>query len=363
MGATRPSSRPSTVVQRARASPPRPRRPPPRRRPSMRRVSTAAVRWAPAEARAADGRGDEPPTRAGGAMTEAKERVDRSGVDIVLLKTFLEVARSRHFGKTADRLFITQSAVSARIKLLESTLGAVLFTRRRHDIQLTPAGRRLLPHAETIVRSWSRARAEATLDARFTVTVTVATEADLWPLLVGPWGRALRARRPDLVLDIEALPARTAFAELTAGRLDLAFVREPPRVAELACEPLAPIELILVATRPGLPAEAAIGEGYLQVAWGRRFEAAHRRHFPECATPVWRLSAGLMALDLLQAQDGAAYLPAALAAAGLGRGTLHRVADAPPLACEPYAVWNSQLADPALIAEIQPLPPAVTGPA
>jgi hypothetical protein len=69
-----------------------------------------------------------------------------------LLVTFLELARTRHFGKAAEHLFVTQSAVSARIRLLEATLGVALFTRKRNDIRLTRAGERLQRHAETIVR-------------------------------------------------------------------------------------------------------------------------------------------------------------------------------------------------------------------
>ncbi|MBT7408643.1 MAG: LysR family transcriptional regulator [Methylococcales bacterium] len=43
-------------------------------------------------------------------------------MDISLLKTFLEVVKTRHFGHAADHLCITQSAVSARIKMIESLL-------------------------------------------------------------------------------------------------------------------------------------------------------------------------------------------------------------------------------------------------
>lgn len=71
-------------------------------------------------------------------------------MDTEHLRTFLEVARTRHFGKAAENLFVTQSAVSARIKLLESTLGTELFTRKRNNLQLTAQGKRLLSHAENI---------------------------------------------------------------------------------------------------------------------------------------------------------------------------------------------------------------------
>ena len=51
-----------------------------------------------------------------------------------LLRTFLEVAKTRHFGLAAENLYLTQSAVSSRIKQLETTLGVQLFTRQRNNI-------------------------------------------------------------------------------------------------------------------------------------------------------------------------------------------------------------------------------------
>ena len=63
-------------------------------------------------------------------------------MDIDLLRTFLEVERLRHFRKAADELFITQAAVSSRIKLLEEILGVQLFTRQKRQIDLTPQGHR-----------------------------------------------------------------------------------------------------------------------------------------------------------------------------------------------------------------------------
>ena len=81
-------------------------------------------------------------------------------MDIGLLKTFLEVNRTKHFGQAAENLFLTQSAVSARIKLLEQTLGVPLFTRSRNNIELTPAGARLVKLADSIINTWNRARLE-----------------------------------------------------------------------------------------------------------------------------------------------------------------------------------------------------------
>ncbi|MEX2366994.1 MAG: LysR family transcriptional regulator, partial [Pseudohongiellaceae bacterium] len=75
-------------------------------------------------------------------------------MDIELLRTFLEVRNTRHFGKAANNLFITQAAVSSRIKLLEQMLESPLFVRYRNNLQLTEAGERLVNHAEEILKAW-----------------------------------------------------------------------------------------------------------------------------------------------------------------------------------------------------------------
>ena len=72
-------------------------------------------------------------------------------MDTELLKTFMEVSRTRHFGRAAENLYLTQSAVSFRVRQLEGLLGVELFSRQRNNIRLTPAGEKLLPLAESSV--------------------------------------------------------------------------------------------------------------------------------------------------------------------------------------------------------------------
>ncbi len=67
-------------------------------------------------------------------------------MDTELLQDFpSEVSRTRHFGRAAEALYLTQSAVSFRIRQLENQLGVNLFTRHRNNIRLTTAGEKLLP--------------------------------------------------------------------------------------------------------------------------------------------------------------------------------------------------------------------------
>lgn len=70
---------------------------------------------------------------------------------------FLGVADAESFSRAAERLHISQSALSARIGELEKALGATLFERRPHGVTLTLAGQTLLPHARDIVEAFERA--------------------------------------------------------------------------------------------------------------------------------------------------------------------------------------------------------------
>ncbi len=79
-------------------------------------------------------------------------------MDIRFLNTFLEVVQTRHFGRAAENLYLTQSAVSARIKLLEEYFNTSLFIRNRNSIQITPAGERLVPFAKKISNELALAR-------------------------------------------------------------------------------------------------------------------------------------------------------------------------------------------------------------
>src|SRR6478736_2699117 len=80
-----------------------------------------------------------------------------AALDINLARTFLEIVSCRSFVQAAERLNITQTAVSARVKALEDLLGRRLFVRNRAGASLTPAGELFIRHALALVQVWERA--------------------------------------------------------------------------------------------------------------------------------------------------------------------------------------------------------------
>jgi DNA-binding transcriptional LysR family regulator len=77
------------------------------------------------------------------------------------LRYFVAVAEDLHFTRAAERLFISQPALSKQIRMLERQLGAPLFDRGREGVRLTPVGE-ALPHARPLVLDYARACRQAT---------------------------------------------------------------------------------------------------------------------------------------------------------------------------------------------------------
>jgi DNA-binding transcriptional LysR family regulator len=92
--------------------------------------------------------------------TRSIEYIDRRGgaMNIEHLRTFLEIAETGNFNRAAERLHVTQSTVSARIRTLEEQLDRSLFVRARNGAELTAAGRHFQRYALTTVRAWQQAR-------------------------------------------------------------------------------------------------------------------------------------------------------------------------------------------------------------
>ena len=79
-------------------------------------------------------------------------------MDIVLARTFLEIVAAGNFVRAAERLHVTQTAVSVRVQTLEELLGRKLFVRNKAGATLTPAGEQFLRYAPSLVQLWERAR-------------------------------------------------------------------------------------------------------------------------------------------------------------------------------------------------------------
>ncbi len=273
-------------------------------------------------------------------------------MDTLLLKTFLEVSRTRNFGRAAENLCVSASTVSARIRQLEDHLGLSLFTRHHHQIGLTPAGERMERHARFILSAWERAFEDTALSERHQRRLVIAGVASLWDIFVQDWFNGIYRDFPSIGLRAEESTPLRVVEKLERGMIDAGFMYEPPRILNVAVREVATVPLQLVSSRPDIKVEEAIGEGYIRVEWGTTFASLHESHFPQRLLARGRVNSGRLALNLLLECGGAAYLPQDIVKPLVEQQRLFAVTEAPLIEMKAYAAYGLHGEHHALIAEL-----------
>ena len=230
-------------------------------------------------------------------------------MDISHLKTFLEIYKTRHFRKSAEKLFITQSAASARIKLLEERLGVKLFTRDKRKIEPTSAAHRFYKYADMVVTGWDQAKQVVGLPSDFELSISVACMADIWHLFLKNWIVEIKDKRPEFAFHLMINQANNISEQLINGALDLGFVFEPIQVPSIEAHEVLEFEIKLFSTSPNQTLEEALDEHYIKIDWGVSFEYEYTQEYKDQAIANVRTNYGVMAIDMLKENGGAAYLP------------------------------------------------------
>lgn len=260
-------------------------------------------------------------------------------LDIDLARTFLAVIATGSFQGAADRLNVTQTAVSARIRTLEDELGRRLFVRNKAGARLTAPGEHFMRHANALVQVWEGARRQIALPAGRNHLISVGGELSLWNPLFADWLVWMHRSRPQVALHAEVdMPGRLV-ERVQNGSLDAAVLYSPQRRPNLIVELLAEEKLVMVTTAPDGHYDP---ESYIHIDWGPEFAANQQSAFPELANPAISVSLGPLALSYLLTVGGSGYFRLGTVQANLGRGELHRVPDAPEFSHSIYLVHAEQ---------------------
>ena len=259
-------------------------------------------------------------------------------MDLELLRTFLELNRTRHFGRAAEALFVTQAAVSSRLKSLEERLGVTLFDRSRREIRLTPEGGRLVRHAEKLIAGWRAARQDVSLSDA-SAQLVIGGSLRLWDVLLQRWLHDLRRAFPGLAIIAESQTPDYLTRRLIDGTLDVAIMLEPAQLDIMQIRAIATVDFIFVSSEPGLDADRALEGNYIYVDWGLSFALDHRRTFPDAPEAQTRVSHAKMALEYLGLIGGSAYLPRRMVARDVELGLLFQVRDAPVFTRQAFATY------------------------
>jgi len=259
-------------------------------------------------------------------------------MDLELLRTFLELNRTRHFGRSAEALHVTQAAVSSRLKSLENLLGVVLFERSRREMRLTPEGSRLVRHAERQIGAWRAARQDVAL-AEGSEQLVIGGSLRLWDVLLQRWLHDLRRNHADLAIIAESQSPDTLTRRLVDGTLDVAIMLEPAQLDIMHVKEVTTIEFACVSSHRGISIAEALQSDYIYVDWGLSFGLDHRRTFPDAPESMTRLSHAKMALEYINSLGGSAYLPRRMVEKDLEFSLIYEVLDAPAFHRVAYATY------------------------
>ncbi|MGR5221850.1 LysR family transcriptional regulator [Vibrio parahaemolyticus] len=158
-------------------------------------------------------------------------------MDIDLLRTFCQLAEDQNYRVASEHLFITQSALTKKIKRLEEQIDVTLFERGRHGAELTPMGKILLPEARRMLKSFQSFKtlssyvAEGTsghLNIGFGISSFYEAPAYI---------AQFKQDHPNVHVSLNDYPSHKMIEGLTLGNLQIGFDRLPVE-APLAAIPL-----------------------------------------------------------------------------------------------------------------------------
>ena len=174
-------------------------------------------------------------------------------IDLPDYAAVVALADTLHFGRAAERLHVSQPALSKRMRKVEERIGGPLLVRRYRDVRLTEAGRLLAERgrqllresAATVAFSQRAARGEA---GRLRIGFGIASIIGLLPDVL------LRFRRtyPDVELELRDMSTPEQLAALAGGEIDVGFVRLPVAAQRLVVRPVLD-ERLVVALGPRTP--------------------------------------------------------------------------------------------------------------
>ena len=169
-------------------------------------------------------------------------------MDISNYAAFLAVAEQESFSLAAEKLHLTQPAISKRIAQLESSLGVPLFDRLGRRIALTEAGRALHPVAERILRDVRETRQViANLSTKISGELSIVTSHHIGLRRLPPILKNYTRRYPAVRLDLAFLDSELGCQAVERGEFELGIVTLPLRPAQsLAITPLWDDPLVIV---------------------------------------------------------------------------------------------------------------------
>lgn len=251
-------------------------------------------------------------------------------MQIELIETFLDLAETRSFHRSADRLGVTQSTVSARVQALETALGRRLFTRSRAGTQLTTDGLRFEPHARALRRAWTETLRAMRPNGTAAISLRLGLQPDLASAQIGDWVSEFRRALPQAAFYVELDFSAQVCADLVTGVLDIGAIFTPRALPDLHFENIGSLRYRLVSTTGERRADLR-AETHIRAEYSPAFDSIARELLPELAETPVATGQNAAVIGLLEALGGSAFVLETSARALADSGRARIVADVGPI--------------------------------
>ena len=265
-------------------------------------------------------------------------------MDVVVARTFLEIVQTGSFFAAAERLLVTQSAVSLRVKKLEEALGRSLFVRSKAGVALTAAGRQFERHARAMINIWEDAQFQIKVPEGTIDTVMIGCQNAIWPRVGADWLTMMEFRMPEVAIHIRLGQPEQLMHQLHLGHVDIAILYRPELRPGLRVRQIMADRLLLVASHPDYPPD--LDHRYVYVDWGPEFAVAHRLQHQDFRGSRVTASIGADALMLVLNRARGGYRPECVVPRPLESGVVHRGKGVPAEPFPAYVAWeDGELSD------------------
>ncbi|WP_159819760.1 LysR family transcriptional regulator [Colwellia sp. 20A7] len=254
-------------------------------------------------------------------------------MDIILAKTFLEIMSTGTFVEAARRLHITQTAVTTRIKNLESQLNCKLFIRNRSGAQLTREGEVFSTYALTLVQTWQKAQDQLRLPMNLTESIHIGADISLWNPIMIEWLEEITATLPNINVHIEVDKTAGLIKKLKENKLDAIVVHLPNYFSGLVVEQIVEEKLIHVRS-------TISSSPYLFIDWGDDFKNQLDSVLPLSRQATLSFNLGPMALKYILKNGGNGYFRTRVVEPHLQSGKLERVLNSPEFSYPIYVIYQ-----------------------
>ncbi len=259
-------------------------------------------------------------------------------MQLIELQTFLAIVETGSLVRASDRLNVTQSTVTARLKSLEAEIGQTLINRQKSGATLTAAGVRLQRYAATISDLWRQARQETALPDSLSSVVNLGCHPDLWTLTGDTLFHYLRSATPAAALSVSHGYQLDLNTWLNDGLVDLCLSYWPATGQHQGSVTLFDDPLVLVSTSSDSPIK--FDPDYIFIEAGEEFGRQHAATYSDAGIARVSFNNAHSGLEYLTRVGGSAYLPERLVRDALADGTLHRLNEGPVFTRTVYLSFN-----------------------